>query len=222
LGAQESRGAVLIFLDDDCVAPPGWLATYARTYAHHRGVGGVAGGLRCGARTNVAGRKQYLGHRAYFNRLNAPLGSDVDRPGRAWFTFGGNRSFRRELWWSVQPEEPLWYFDDYAIDLTLRELDAVIYYEPAAWVTHHYVLSVAQRVRSAFRYGRSEVGREVPTVGNAESLPLRERWARLRLESPASSVWARSGYALTQPLVWAARYLGQRHAQIRESSLTRA
>jgi glycosyltransferase involved in cell wall biosynthesis len=212
-GARRGRGEILVFLDDDCAPPPGWLAAYERAYAAHPEAGGVAGGLRPGGRMNVAGRKQYLGHRAYFNRLNAPLGTDVDRAGRAWFTFGGNRSFRRDAWWSAQPEEPMWYFDDYAIDLALRERGCLVYYEPAAWVAHHYVLGVGQRVRAAYRYGRSEVSRELPEGAGPAPLPLLERWARLRGECPTATVWELVWYAATQPLAWLARRMGQRAAR---------
>ncbi len=159
---------------------------------------------------NVAGRKQYLGHRAYFQQLNAPLDGDAERAGRAGFTFGGNRSFRREVGWGAQPETPGWYFDNYAIDLTLRQQGRFIYYEPAAWVTHHYVLSVGQRLRAAYRYGRSEVGGEKPALLPVqEAHALRDRWARLRGECPTATTGALIWYTLTQPLAWAARRLGR-------------
>jgi len=49
VGARNSRGEILAFIDDDCVAPPGWLACYARVYAAHPDADGVGGGLRPGA-----------------------------------------------------------------------------------------------------------------------------------------------------------------------------
>ncbi len=209
LGAQHSAGQVLVFLDDDCVAPSGWLSCYARAYAAHPEADGVGGGLRPGPRTNVAGRKQYLGHLAHFNRLNRPLGIQADQAGRVWFTFGGNRTFRRAVWLAAQPDDPLWYHDDYAIDLKLRERGACIYYEPSAWVTHHYVLSVAQRVRAAYRYGRSEARVEPPLVDENDVTTLLDRWRRLKLEAPDASILARGWYAATQPLAWIARRAGR-------------
>jgi glycosyltransferase involved in cell wall biosynthesis len=212
LGARQSRAETLVFLDDDCIAPPGWLAAYATAYAQHPEADGVAGGLRPAGRMNVAGRKHYLGHRAYFNRHNAPLDIDVEHAGRAWFTFGGNRSFRREVWWDAQPAHALWYFDDYAIDLTLRAQERFVYYEPAAWVAHTYVLSVTQRIRAAYRYGRSEAEWDPPNLPEAQPLTVGARWARLTEACPTASIWARGWYALTQPLAWIARRLGQRSA----------
>jgi glycosyltransferase involved in cell wall biosynthesis len=214
LGVQNSHGEILAFIDDDCAAPPGWLLAYARAYAAHPEASGAGGALRPGCRTNVAGRKQYLGHRARFERLNAPLGTDVDRAGWAWFTFGGNRTFRRDAWLAAQAGVgESWYYDDYLIDLNLREMEARVYYEPAAWVEHHYVLTVGQRIRGTYRYGRSEA-RVGPSVVEGEgvrqeaSSPV-SKWRQLRADVPDATFCARAWYAATQPLVWLARRVGQ-------------
>ena len=82
---------------------------------------------------NVAGCKQYRGHLDYFRSLNRDAGmhADPDTCGRVTFTFGGNRSFRREIWLEAQSSNGAavpgaWYFDDTEIDLRLRELGEVI------------------------------------------------------------------------------------------------
>ncbi len=211
-GVTHSRGAILAFLDDDCAAPPEWLARYAHAYAEHPDAGGIGGGLRPGARMNLAGRKQVDGHRAYFDRLNAPLGVTVDQPGRAWFTFGGNRTFRRDVWLGAQPDRWSWYHDDTLIDGRLREQGAIIYYTPDAWVTHHYVLSVAQRLRAAYRYGRSEQTVSMPVQLADTARPWQAKWRRLVAEYPDVSLRDRLWYASTQPLTWIARWAGQ-HAR---------
>jgi glycosyltransferase involved in cell wall biosynthesis len=214
-GARCSRSAILVFLDDDCSAPPEWLARYADAYAAHPDTDGIGGGLRPGPRMNLAGRKQYSGHQAYFNRLNSPLGITADRPGRAWFTFGGNRSFRREVWLAAQPGRWSWYHDDTLIDLALRERGARIYHTPEAWVTHHYVLSVAQRLRAAYRYGRSEaqtqpaIPDDLPLRNSSESPSWWEKWRGLAVDYPDVSWDERAWYALTQPLTWIARRIGR-------------
>jgi hypothetical protein len=160
---------------------------------------------------NLAGRKQYDRHRAYFNRLNAPLGVTTDKLGQVWFTFGGNRTFRRDVWLGAQPDRWAWYADDTLIDLRLREQGAHIYYEPDAWVAHHYVLSVGQRIRAAYRYGRSERRALLTLSVSAPVQPLedarswREKWRRLAGVPLPEKVW----YASTQPLTWAARWMGR-------------
>jgi glycosyltransferase involved in cell wall biosynthesis len=214
-GVRHSQGAILAFLDDDCIAPPEWLACYASAYAGHPDAGGIGGGLRPGVRMNLAGRKQYDGHRAYFEQLNAPLGATVDQPGRVWFTFGGNRTFRRDVWLSAQPDRWAWYHDDTLIDLRLREQGVAIYYTPDAWVTHHYVLSVAQRVRASYRYGRSERQAQIASipVSSAESaVPWHSKWRGLGGDYPEVPLSERLWYASTQPLAWIARWAGQ-HAR---------
>jgi glycosyltransferase involved in cell wall biosynthesis len=214
LGARECRGDTLAFIDDDCVAPRGWLACYARAYAAHPEASGIGGGLHPSSRMNVAGRRQYLGHRARFDRLNKPMEAGVDQAGWVWFTFGGNRTFRREAWLEVQRgNSASWYYDDYVVDLRLREMGARVYYEPAAWVEHYYVLSVMQRMRAAYRYGRSEadVGASIvesERAGHAPTTPV-GRWRQLRADAPGSSCGARAWYTVTQLLVWLARRAGQ-------------
>jgi glycosyltransferase involved in cell wall biosynthesis len=208
-GVRHSQGEIVAFLDDDCTAPPGWLARYARAYADHSDAAGIGGGLRAGPRMNLAGRKQYDGHRAYFNQLNAPLGVTVEQPGRVWFTFGGNRTFRRATWLGAQPDQWSWYHDDTLIDLRLREQSAVVYYEPDAWVTHHYVLSVPQRIRAAYRYGRSERSAPVPIQTPENGRRWWGKWQRLAGEYRDVSWAARVWYASTQPFMWIARWAGQ-------------
>jgi glycosyltransferase involved in cell wall biosynthesis len=214
LGVRNSRGELLAFIDDDCVAVAEWLSCYGSAYAAHPEASGVGGGLRPGPRMNVAGRRQYLGHLARFNRLNQPLGTQVERAGWAWFTFGGNRSFRRDTWLAAQAVGvPSWYYDDYLIDLNLREMGARVYYEPAAWVAHHYVLGVGQRICAAYRYGRSEarVGPSVVVAerGGAIAASPVSRWRKLCEETPGFAFCARAWYAATQPPVWLARHIGQ-------------
>ncbi|MBI5928159.1 MAG: glycosyltransferase family 2 protein [Chloroflexi bacterium] len=211
-GVRHSRGEIMVFLDDDCQAPPTWLSTYAAVYEKYPQVVGVGGGLRYGNRMNVAGWKQYHGHMAYFDHLNAPLGITHTQAGRVWFTFGGNRSFRKTTWLSVQPKSNDWYFDDYSIDQRLREQKLGVYYEPAAWVEHFYFLSLPQRLRSAYRYGRSEKSlrsqNQIPSIPAAR-LGLWGRWQRMKAEAPEASNFAHSWYALTQPLIWLARRWGR-------------
>jgi glycosyltransferase involved in cell wall biosynthesis len=156
LGAGLSSGEILVFLDDDCLAPPGWLGAYATAYAAQPEAVGVAGALHLSQRWNVAGYKQYLGHMAYFDAMNAPLGTRTDQAGRCWFSFGGNRSFRREVWLEAAPKDGgAWYGDDTLIDRRLRDRNAPVWYAPDAWVEHDYRLSVVQRMRAAYRYGRA-------------------------------------------------------------------
>lgn len=219
LGAREARGEILVFLDDDCRAPAGWLEAYDRVYTAHPAIDGVGGALRPGRRMNIAGCKQYRGHLEYFRSLNreAGLHADPDTFGRVAFTFGGNRSFRREIWLEVQSassagQVSAWYFDDFSIDLRLRELGARVLYTPETWVAHAYDLSLPQRLQAAFRYGRSEAARsprDLPLPHPGVARGLRGRWQRLQVECPRASFAARLWYALTQPLAWLARRAGQ-------------
>jgi glycosyltransferase involved in cell wall biosynthesis len=207
-GAKNSSGQILAFIDDDCIAPSNWLSTYAQSYVTFSDADGIGGGLYPAPNHNLAGMKQYAGHQAYFLRLNAPLNPNLDRASRVWFTFGGNRTFKRDVWLATQADISLWYYDDTAIDHNLRERGAIIYYQPEASVAHYYHLTVMQRLRSAYRYGCSE-----HKVGHLQfSTPtktIRERWTQLHAEFPEARLTERFWYALTQPLAWGARRIGR-------------
>lgn len=212
-GANHSQGEILAFIDDDCVACPQWLSIYAHAYRSFPDADGIGGSLRPAQKHNLAGMKQYRGHLEYFLRMNELLNAKIDEPSRVWYTFGGNRTFKRDVWLGAQPSISLWYYDDTAIDENLCAKEAVIYYQPAAYVDHYYHLSLMQRLRSAHRYGRSE-----NVSGHLQiSQPphtIRDRWTHLHHQFPESTLLERIRYAITQPLVWGARRLGQLQAYL--------
>ena len=107
----------------------------------------------------------------------------------------------------------LWYYDDTFIDENLRAKGAVIYYQPAAYVEHHYYLSLMQRLRSSNRYGRSE-NKAGHLQTSQPSHTIRDRWTKLHHQFPESTLFERIRYAITQPLVWGARRLGQLQAYL--------
>ncbi len=214
-GAYVSRGRILAFLDDDCIAPPQWLSVYYHTYQAFPNVAGVAGSLQPTPRINIAGRKQYQGHLEYFRRLNEPLGTQIDKAGRVWFSFGGNRTFRREIWLKAQPKQTMWYADDFTIDEYLRSNEFIIYYEPAAWVQHRYHLTLAHRLRSAYRYGHSTV--PLTAQPTSTKIQIQARWHELKQQFSETSVSERLWYILTQVLVRLACQAGQlRKRQVQE------
>ena len=36
--------------------------------------------------------------------MNEPLSAKIDEPSRVWYTFGGNRTFKRDVWLAAQPD----------------------------------------------------------------------------------------------------------------------
>ncbi|NDJ84291.1 MAG: glycosyltransferase family 2 protein [Chloroflexi bacterium] len=208
-GARLATGEVLVFLDDDCIAPSHWLSAYANAYAAHPDADGIAGSLAPAARQNLAGAKQYRGHIAYFETMNTQWNSRFGHAGQVWFSFGGNRSFRRAVWLGAQSDSTTWYADDTTIDMTLREQGRVIYYEPAAWVCHRYYLTLEHRLRAAYRYGLSPASITSLLHPETPARGLLTRWSALRQEFPDFSWRAHLWYITTQPLIWAARHTGK-------------
>lgn len=204
-GAYVSRGHILAFLDDDCVAPSHWLATYHKAYQQYQHASGIAGGLRPGSRTNIAGLKQYQGHLDYFLRLNPH--AQLDCPGPIQFSFGGNRTFKKDAWLIAQPKQIMWYADDYTIDEQLREHGIIVFYEPKAWVQHYYYLGLRQRLLSAYRYGRSSI--PLTARSSSRTIGLHNHWKQLKQEFPDKPPSERLWYLVTQVLVLLARKWGE-------------
>ncbi len=63
--------------------------------------------------------------------MNASLEMTHDKAGEVIFCYGANRSFRREALKGSHFDTDLLYFDDYDMNLQLREEGIRIYYDPA-------------------------------------------------------------------------------------------
>ncbi len=212
LGIAHSRGEVLVFIDDDCLAAPHWLRRYEEAYARHPEVGGVAGRVTCGPETNLAGKIRFQGHVAIFDELNAPLGASYDTAGYVTFCYGANRSYRRHVLSDIGFDPELRYFEDNDLDLRLRERGISIFYDPKIEVQHHYRLPAWERVRSSFYYGRSRVlfaARHPHFVHPTSGKPAAWRsLVRIFREYPAESAWDKISYLLVQAVCRMARHLG--------------
>lgn len=208
-GAQAGRGDLLIFLDDDCLAPPGWLRRYAAAWAAHPEAEAVAGRVACAPGANLAGKVQYQGHVAIFDRLNAAHGASYHAPGPVTFGYGANRSIRRAAFERLAGfDESLRYFEDLDLDLRLRAGGACVWYDPAIVVDHSYRLPAWGRLRAAYYYGRSAVlfSRLHPEFvypgGDGRG------WLRVMRGFPEEPAAAKAGYLLVTALCRGARALG--------------
>ncbi len=212
LGIAHSRGEVLVFIDDDCLAAPHWLRRYEEAYARHPEVGGVAGRVSCGPQTNLAGKIRFEGHVAIFNEFNAPLGTRYDKAGYVLFCYGANRSYLRHVLSATTFDPALRYFEDLDFDLRLRERRVPIFYDPRIEVQHHYHLSAQERVRSHFYYGRSRVlftARYPGFVYPLSGKPAGWRsLVRIFREYPEESIPSKLSYLLVQAVCRVARHLG--------------
>jgi len=209
-GAQASHSDLLVFLDDDCLAPPAWLRCYAAAWEAHPEAGAVAGRVACAPGANLAGKVQYQGHVAIFDRLNAVHGASYHAPGPVTFGYGANRSIRRTAFERLGGfDERLRYFEDLDLDLRLQATGARAWYDPEIVVDHSYRLSAWGRLRAAYYYGRSAVhfARLHPEFvypgGDGRG------WLRVIRGFPEEPAVAKAGYVLVTGLCRGARALGR-------------
>jgi GT2 family glycosyltransferase len=214
-GTLAGRGDLLIFLDDDCLAAPDWLRRYAATWAAHTEAEAVAGRVACAPGANLAGKVQYQGHVAIFDRLNAAHGTSYHAPGPVTFGYGANRSIRRVAFERLGGfDERLRYFEDLDLDLRLQAAGGHAWYDPDVVVDHCYRLPTWGRLRAAYYYGRSAVrfGRlhpdfVYPGAGDGRG------WLRVMRGFPEEPAAAKAGYLLVTVLCRGARALGRQRGR---------
>ncbi len=210
-GARASRGDILIFLDDDCLAPRNWLRRYRDGWATHPEVGAVVGRVACAPNANLAGQVQYQGHVAVFERLNAAHGACYHTAGHVTFGYGANRSIRAAAFQRLAGfDEGLRYFEDLDFDLRLQATGARVWYDPDIAVDHCYRLAAWGRLRAAYHFGRSSV-RFARLHPDFVYPGVSDGWGWLRVLRgfPGESAAAKVSYVVVTGLCREARALGR-------------
>lgn len=137
----EARGEVVAFLDDDCLAPPGWLAALASCFEDPAvaAAGGPVRPLWLSPPPPAVSRSPRA--LSYLGLLDlGPRRRPLD-PARDWLV-GGNLALRRALLEPGQEFEGVFAFpgtgrcaEDTRMARALAQRHLVLY-EPAAWVRH--------------------------------------------------------------------------------------
>jgi glycosyltransferase involved in cell wall biosynthesis len=208
-GVARSQGEIVVFTDDDCRVPFDWLARYEAAYEAHPEFDGIAGSIASADGANLAGRIRYQVHLETFDLMNAPLGVNHDTPGEVIFCFGANRSFRRTAFSRSTFDVNLLYFDDFDVNLQLREQGIRIYYQPSIQVTHHYVLGARDRILADYRFGLSAVSFERKYPQHRYERPARGSLTRLREEYRAEPWRVKASYVGVQAVCRLARHWGR-------------
>jgi GT2 family glycosyltransferase len=173
-GARQATGEVLVFIDADCVAPPGWLNRITAHFADAQ-VAGVGGGVRfeTGNYWNTADNfswfhefldTQPAGPRQQFPSLNLALRRDL------FLKFDGFN-------------ERLFVGDDFDLTFRMAKAGCDLRFDPQAWVLHRPGRNSPQILwRHAYIYGQysTKIG---PRAHGEPGLPapLRSRPALLAL-----------------------------------------
>lgn len=166
LGARETRGEVLVFIDSDCVAEPDWLARLA-THFTHSSVCVVGGGVA-------------IRPRSYWNLAdNISLFHDFlasQPPGVRPFLPSLNLAIRRAAFsaacgfnegYSQRPSA-----EDVDLTIRLRNLGHKLHFDPRAVVWHASSRArLADAVRRAYHQGRDSIKVDPRYRGTPDSLP---------------------------------------------------
>ena len=205
-GIDAARGAILLFLDADCVAASGWLAAHV---ARHAAGESVVGGAVLWDEENYWTLADNI---AMFHAFaaGAPAGPRDFLPTL-------NLSVSRAALEAAGPMDPsLRCGEDVDWTIRLADIGARPYFEPAARVWHRPPrASLGSLLRHHHRTGRWMPGvrRRHPGVFGTPGW-LYRRWL-LALLGPAVATWATAriyrpgaagrGYPATWPAVWAAK-----------------
>jgi glycosyltransferase involved in cell wall biosynthesis len=214
-GVARSRGEIVVFTDDDCRLPIDWLSKYDAAYKQHPMYDGVAGSLACEPGANLAGRIRYQVHLEMFDLMNASLGVRHDQAGEVLFCYGANRSFRRQALEGTSFDANLLYFDDFDMNLRLRQEGIRIFYDPSIQVFHHYVLSARDRILADYRFGKSSVWFARKYPDRPYLRPKRGSLARLFNEYRNEPLLDRLAYLAVQAICRLAREWGRWQARWR-------
>ena len=172
-GASEARGAVIAFIDPDCVAAPDWLEKIADAMSDP-GTGLVQGYRRAAVDSlPVRVLADYENAKAAYI-----LGSGLEE---LYYGYTNNMAVRRELFEEVGPfvEVPRGADTIFVRRVVKARSAAVVRYRPDMVVTHGELDSVASYFRKVYLYGRHR--QRTQPIEAIRPLGMKERIEAFRL-----------------------------------------
>ena len=144
-GLRRARGNIVVFLEDHCLAAPGWLERIAASHAAHPHTV-ISGGVTNGATERARDWAHYF---CEYAPHQPPL-----REGETNQVAGNSASYKRAALEALGSEafRPRW---EYFLRRRLLERGYRFYCDPRLEVCHRISFSLAELLRQRFHYSRS-------------------------------------------------------------------
>lgn len=197
-GARLARGEILIFLNNDTVPLPGWLAPLLRTFRDHPDAGAVGGKLVYpdGLLQEAGGVIFSDGSAANFGKYDA----NVDDPIYSYvrevdYCSGAQLATRRSVFEEMNGFDVRYcpaYYEDVDYCFSLWHAGYRVYYQPDSLVVHLEGASEADRSTGHKQYQRVNAVKFAekwgPALGQQPTRPMRfdiRAWHALAVRAPA-------------------------------------
>lgn len=148
-GLHEARGAIIAFVDDDCLPEPTWLKNLCQGYEENEQLAGTGGQTLPADRGSLISR--YLDQLVFRQPHRDASG--------VTFLLTNNASFRRDRLLELGGfDESFPYPAGEDVDLCrrLRQRGYRLDYRPEARLTHRHAATLAGFLRLSYRYGKGE------------------------------------------------------------------
>lgn len=154
-GVDKAEGEFIVFLDQDCIAPPDWLEKMYRVF-NTTGADAVGGAIENGTPESISGTVGY--YLEFFRFIPDFTNGFKGKPRASVFLVGGNSGFRKEVFKAVR------YYDNYDktkfgediyFNWQLSKLGKKLVFEPSVYVKHMNKKGLLTVFRYQFKIGLS-------------------------------------------------------------------
>lgn len=155
-GILASKGAHILFLDDDCIANQDWVASFIRVFEINPSAQIIAGAiLPVPKKLSCIGQWKYNHYVKSFAQRNSGFGTTIEKTGRVIFSGGANKGYRRSAFEMYGLfNESLRVYEDTELDWRLGKNGAYTLYVPGLIAFHHFDISLWHHIKQSFHAGR--------------------------------------------------------------------
>ena len=154
LGIKHAHGDILVFVDSDCIAPPGWLNKLASVFANPQV--GAAGGPELAPVDDCLFRRCQSYVMTAFLTTGGLRGRKGTKLG-IYYPRGFNMAVRKHVVEGVGGVPNRFHGEDILLSLKVKQMGYTLEYAPDAAVYHHRRATVSQYFRQLYSMGKARV-----------------------------------------------------------------